>query len=131
MLGITTYTIVPDVIVVYGCSCGGSVYPKSSVVISGLLHPVTTVEQVVAGTHIVVTHVGVHVVCNSSVVTQSDVSTHVVIDTHVSTAAHTVVVEGWHEHMPQDVVVITLVVVVQLVGQGTVVVITTVTVPMT
>jgi len=62
--GITTYTIVPDVIVVYGCSCCTVGSPKPSLVIGGSVHPVTmTVEQVVEVTHVVnVVHVviGVH-----------------------------------------------------------------------
>ena len=144
MLGITTYTIVPDVIVVYGCSCGGScggsVYPASSVVISGLLHPVTTVEQVVAGTQVDVSShvvVVVHVVSTTYVVIgkveQVDVSSHVVIGSHVVVGSHTVVVHtgGRDSHMEQDVVVITSVVVVQLVGQRTTEVMVSVTVPTT
>jgi len=146
VLGITTYTIVPDVIVVYGCSCGGSLYggslyggSPSLVVIPGLLHPATTVEQAIAGVQAgVVAHTGVvmHVVIEHIGGKQGvQVDEHVVASTHVVVGKHTVVVEGWHGgwmlHMGQFVVVITCVVVVQLVGQETVMMVVTVTVPTT
>jgi hypothetical protein len=60
---------------------------------------------------------------------------HAVVGVHAVTGSHTVA-QGWHGgglgwHMVQSVVVITCVVVVQLVGQGTMEVMSTVTVPMT
>lgn len=141
MLGITTYTIVPDVIVVYGCSCGGSLYggSLSPVVIPGPLHPVTTVEQVVAAMQAdVVTHANMltHVLRVHTGVKQGvQVCMHGVVSVHVVVGEHTVIVEGWHGgwmlHMGQFVVVITCVVVVQLVGQETVRMVVTVTVPTT
>jgi len=60
---------------------------------------------------------------------------HAVTSVHSVTGSHTVT-QGWHGggldwHMVQSVVVITHVMVVQLVGQGTVEVMNTVTVPVT
>jgi hypothetical protein len=87
-------------------------------------------------------HDGVHVVTGTHSVTSDDVyelyshdEVHVVTGVHAVRGSHTVA-EDWHGgglggHMAQFVVVITCVVVVQLVEQGTVEVTNTVTVPMT
>jgi len=90
---------------------------------------VTTVEQAVVHGQIVVK---THVVVNMD---STQVSSHVDVGSHDDVGSHTVVVEDWHGgwmlHMGQLVVVITCVVVVQLVGQGTTEVMVEVTVPTT
>jgi hypothetical protein len=145
VLGITTYTIVPDVIVVYGCSCGGSLYGGSLspvVIPGGSSHPVTTAEQVVVDVQsgvVVHTSVSMHVMYEYVHVVGrqgKQVDVHVSAGVHISVGKHTVIVEGWHgggmSHMEHTVVVISSVVVVQLVEQEEMVMmVVTVTVPTT
>jgi hypothetical protein len=150
-LGTTTYTIVPDVIVVYGCSDGGSVTGGSVTgsVIPGSSHSTTVGLQVVTGVHV---SMGLHVV---TLRLQSHEKLQVVAAVHVCTGLHVVVLRshchvglqidtgvhtdvvdwqpGGGSHSWQSDVVITSVVVSQTGtgGQGAVVVEVTVTVPTT